>query len=467
MTHLSVQLQHADVVVDHGAVVARVHDDGAHGAALAVGTRVVQVGEPQHHLPQVSALPPAHARTHTHTQDCAPSWTDPAQQRLSPLEAVGDGQGPAAANQDAATHVAALSALQRALPWPRPLARHPPSQDPPVPGTVAAQRRTPATVCRTQAGQRSGSVEPEVVGSMPASVGEGLPARPRLPWQQRGGRDRWTYLLRSSAGTPSSQSDTRGCRHTTASAHGAKPRPPATGPLPALLQPGLQRRSVPAPPLGMNVEPAAPAGAAGLLGYRGEGGGTSAQRQTGRGRGGPEAVGGASRALPSAQLGAGERAQSRGPLVSTHLVGRRRAEHRQRPLLVGERHCRRERARGQEWAGLCVRACVRALPQSHSSEASEQCFLPSHHSVLWTHWWLLQGSSLSLHAAAQTQAQSATSCPDRKEARGHSQQLASSASRGQSGKPSQIMLALMQARLPGHSHRARSAQPGGHTGEPG
>lgn len=40
-----------------------------------------------------------------------------------------------------------------------------------------------------------------------------------------------------------------------------------------------------------------------------------------------------------------------------------------------------------------------------------------------------------------------------------SQQLTSSASRGQSGNPSQIMLVLMQTPLPGHSHRARSVQP--------
>ena len=40
-----------------------------------------------------------------------------------------------------------------------------------------------------------------------------------------------------------------------------------------------------------------------------------------------------------------------------------------------------------------------------------------------------------------------------------SQQLASSTSRGQSGKPSQIMLDLMHTLLPGHSHRARSEQP--------
>lgn len=44
----------------------------------------------------------------------------------------------------------------------------------------------------------------------------------------------------------------------------------------------------------------------------------------------------------------------------------------------------------------------------------------------------------------------------------HSQQLVSSTSRGQSAKPSQIMLDLMHTLLPGHSHRARSEQPAGH-----
>lgn len=43
-----------------------------------------------------------------------------------------------------------------------------------------------------------------------------------------------------------------------------------------------------------------------------------------------------------------------------------------------------------------------------------------------------------------------------------SQQLASSTCRGQSGKPSQIMLALMHTLLPGHSHRERSEQPDRH-----
>lgn len=117
---------------------------------------------------------------------------------------------------------------------------------------------------------------------------------------------------------------------------------------------------------------------------------------------------------------------------------------------------------------LCVCLCsVCVVPQSHSSELSEQCFLPSHHSVRWTHWWLLQDSSLSVQAAEETEtAQSAQRPPPTTmhphqhiSAVTHSQQLASSTSRGQSGKPSQIMLALMHTLLPGHSHRARSEQP--------
>lgn len=61
---LGVQLHDADVVVDDGAVVARVHDDGTHAAAVAVDARVVQVVQAHHHLPQVGALPPS---THTNT----------------------------------------------------------------------------------------------------------------------------------------------------------------------------------------------------------------------------------------------------------------------------------------------------------------------------------------------------------------------------------------------------------------
>lgn len=44
---------------------------------------------------------------------------------------------------------------------------------------------------------------------------------------------------------------------------------------------------------------------------------------------------------------------------------------------------------------------MHVVPQFHSSELSEQCFFPSHHSVRWTHWWLLQESSLSLHFAVE------------------------------------------------------------------
>lgn len=63
---LRVQLHHADVVVDHGPVVARVDDDGAHGATLPVDARVVQVVESQHHRPQIRTLSPGD--THTHEQ---------------------------------------------------------------------------------------------------------------------------------------------------------------------------------------------------------------------------------------------------------------------------------------------------------------------------------------------------------------------------------------------------------------
>lgn len=62
-SHLRVQLHHADVVVHHRPVVARVYDDGAHPATLAVSARMVEVVQAQHHLPQLGALPPdAHIR---------------------------------------------------------------------------------------------------------------------------------------------------------------------------------------------------------------------------------------------------------------------------------------------------------------------------------------------------------------------------------------------------------------------
>ena len=64
---LRVQLHHADVVVDHSPVVAWVYDDGAHATALTVSSWVVQVVQAEHHLPQVSTLPPdTHTHTHTH-----------------------------------------------------------------------------------------------------------------------------------------------------------------------------------------------------------------------------------------------------------------------------------------------------------------------------------------------------------------------------------------------------------------
>lgn len=67
----------------------------------------------------------------------------------------------------------------------------------------------------------------------------------------------------------------------------------------------------------------------------------------------------------------------------------------------------------------------------------------------------------SKHAitAAPILVSSYTNTTDLKDFKVFSQQLASSASRGQSGNPSQIMLALIHTLLPGHSHRARSEQP--------
>lgn len=59
-----------------------------------------------------------------------------------------------------------------------------------------------------------------------------------------------------------------------------------------------------------------------------------------------------------------------------------------------------------------------------------------------------------------------STCPPALSGVKYLQQLASSTSRGQSGKPSQIIVGLMQTLLPGHSHRARSEHPVQHKGTP-
>lgn len=117
---LRVQLNHADVVVDHGSVVAWMYDDGTHAAALTVDTWMVQVVQAHDHLPQVSALP-TNSQTHTHNRQVTPQGVCVSVLTCpSPLKAVSHCQSPAATDEDTAAYVAALTTLQGALPRPRP-----------------------------------------------------------------------------------------------------------------------------------------------------------------------------------------------------------------------------------------------------------------------------------------------------------------------------------------------------------
>lgn len=100
---------------------------------------MVQVVNAQHHLPQVCTLSPV-----THTPlvcevkiKCGSLTTHP---EALPLEAVCDCQSPLPGDEDAAADVSALTALQRALPGPRPPPGHPATQNPLLPVRVKAHR---------------------------------------------------------------------------------------------------------------------------------------------------------------------------------------------------------------------------------------------------------------------------------------------------------------------------------------
>ncbi len=59
--HLGLQLQHADVVVHHGPVVARVDHDAFDMPCLHEWRWMIQIIDAKNHFPHVCALTPAHA----------------------------------------------------------------------------------------------------------------------------------------------------------------------------------------------------------------------------------------------------------------------------------------------------------------------------------------------------------------------------------------------------------------------
>lgn len=163
------------------------------------------------------------------------------------------------------------------------------------------------------------------------------------------------------------------------------------------------------------------------------------------------------------------------PLVSADLILGRRPEHRQnRTRWIGQRHCRESRSiRNLIHTSVCAyvraRVCVSyhspTRPSRRSSVSSRRTTESDGHTdgccraarCRRTPLWNI------VNNANQTADRSAERPrPSRDPRCSDSQQLASSTSRGQSGKPSQIMVALMHTLLPGHSHRARSVQPARH-----